>query len=204
MLLDEIKLPVQERSKQRLKQVIDTTIEMIEKNGIENCSIPNIAISSNLPKTFIYQYFPTINHLFIILVKRYLDALQHYVVFKSKTYENQTIYKILKDLIHSVAGFYNGNKAASILILGGPVHVDGFSLQEVVIEKISHDLLIIVSQNTQPLKLSSPEQMTYLVEMVFALMKHSFYKYQFITEEIQNEAILICDLYLQHKNHKIH
>lgn len=204
MLLDEIKLPVQERSKQRLEKVLAKTIEMIEKQSIEQCSIPEIALSSNVPKMFIYQYFPTINHLFIILVKRYLDALQHYVVIKSKTYSHHTIYQILKDLIYSVAGFYNGNKAASILILGGPVHIDGFNLQEAVIEKISHDVLMVVSENSQPLKLSSPQQMIYLVEMVFALMKHSFYKYQFITEEVQDEAILICDLYLQHKGHQIH
>lgn len=203
MLLDEIKLPIQKRSKERLEIVIETTINILEKRGIEQCSIPEVSMVSSIPKTYIYQYFPTINHLFIVIVKRYLDALQSFVSFKSERYKSWKIQSIMEDLITQVASFYNSNKAASILILGGPVNVEGFNLQEIVIEKIAKDILDLFQSRHTPLRLEQPENMTYMVEMVFALMKHSFFKYHYITTDIQKESMFICNHYLLAKGYNI-
>ena len=128
MLLDEIKLPVQKRSQQRLEKVVEMAITILEKQGLENCTIPEVSFQSDVPKAHIYQYFPTINHLYILLIKRYLDV---------------------------------------------------------------------------PLVFSKPEEMLYLIEIVFALMKHSFYKYQYITSDIQRESIDLCHIYLRSKGHLI-
>lgn len=201
MLFNEIKLPVQKRSKARLALVIETTVHILESEGIAQCTIPQIALRSNLPKINIYQYFPTVNHLFSIMVKDYLDELQNYVSFKSEHFSTWTAQAICMELIEKVCIFYNEKKAASILILGGPVHVDGFNLQELVIEKISADIQYILNHKQNPLYFKNPNEMTYLVEMVFALMKHSFYKYGKITYEIQEECIAVSDLYLAFKGH---
>lgn len=199
MLFNEIKLPVQKRSKARLALVIETTVKILETEGIAQCTIPEIALRSKLPKINIYQYFPTVNHLFSIMVKNYLDELQHEVSFKSEYFDTWTAQEICKVLIEKVCIFYNEHKAASVLILGGPVHVDGFNLQEVVIEKISSDIYYILSHKQRPVYFNSPNDMTYLVEMVFALMKHSFYKFGEIIDEIQAECVSVSDLYLRHK-----
>lgn len=204
MLLDDIKLPIQQRSKQRLEKVLEITILLIEEKGVEHCTIPEIALRANVPKTYIYQYFPTMNHIFILLAQRYLEQLQTNLLQQSQKYEKLSMYLMIKELISRASYFYHQHKVASILILGGPVHLDGFNLQEVMIEEISAQVLILISKNQQPIFFEKPEQMTYLVEMVFALMKHSFYKYQKITQEIQDEALNICDLYLQDKGHQIH
>lgn len=201
MLFNEIKLPVQKRSKARLALVIETTIHILETEGIAQCTIPEIALRSKLPKINIYQYFPTVNHLFSIMVKDYLDELQNYVSFKSEHFSTWTAQAICMELIEKVCVFYNEKKAASILILGGPVHVDGFNLQELVIEKISADIQYILHHKQSPLHFKNPNEMTYLVEMVFALMKHSFYKYGKITHEIQKECVAVSDLYLAFKGH---
>ena len=203
MLLDEIKLPVQKRSQQRLEKVVEMAITILEKQGLEGCTIPEVSLQSNVPKAHIYQYFPTINHLYILLIKRYLDDLQRFMSFKSKAYKKWNTQDITRDLILQVVLFYNSNKAASILILGGPITVDGFNLQEIVIEKIAQDILKVLASKDVPLVFSKPEEMLYLIEIVFALMKHSFYKYQYITSDIQRESIDLCHIYLRSKGHLI-
>ena len=60
MLFNEIKLPVQKRSKERLEKVIETTVQILELQGINACTIPEIATKADLPKINIYQYFPTV------------------------------------------------------------------------------------------------------------------------------------------------
>ena len=199
MLFEEIKLPVQKRSKARLELVIQSTIKILESDGLAQCTIPEIAKCAKLPKINIYQYFPTVNHLLSILVKRYLDELQQYVSFRSEHYQSWEILDITHDLISKVAEFYNANRAASILILGGPVHVDGFNLQEMVIEKIAEDLKILFLNHPEPIIFQHDEHITYLIEIVFALMKHSFYKFGNIRSEILNECIQLSDLYIQSK-----
>lgn len=203
MLFNEIKLPVQKRSKQRLELVIQSTIQILELQGIHACTIPEIASVANLPKINIYQYFPTVNHLFSIMVKRYLDELQGYMAVKSEAYIACSTRQITHDLIAKVAQFYNANKAASVLILGGPVHVDGFNLQEMVIEQIADDLKYIFSIKTNALHFKHPAEAVYLIEIVFALMKHSFYKFGSITGDILEECLMVSDLYLSAKGHSL-
>ena len=43
MLFEEIKLPVQKRSKARLELVINRTIQILESEGLGKCTIPEIA-----------------------------------------------------------------------------------------------------------------------------------------------------------------
>lgn len=199
MLFNEIKMPVQKRSKARLALVIETTIKILETEGIAQCTIPEIALRSELPKINIYQYFPTVNHLFSVLVKNYLDDLLAYISIKTQHFETWTEQEICRELIEKACIFYNQHKAASVLILAGPVHVDGLNLQEVVIEKIAQDIYEILTHKATPLVFKHSDEVTYLVEMVFALMKYSFYKFGSITVEIQQECIELSDLYLKHK-----
>ena len=203
MLLDEIKLPVQKRSQQRLEKVVEMAITILEKQGLEGCTIPEVSLQSNVPKAHIYQYFPSINHLYILLIKRYLDDLQGFMGAKSKDYKTWNTQDITRDLILQVVLFYNSHKAASILILSGPITVDGFNLQEIVIEKIAQDILQVLESKKAPLIFTKPEEMLYLIEIVFALMKHSFYKYQYITTDIQRECVDLCHIYLRSKGHQI-
>lgn len=203
MLFNEIKLPVQKRSKERLELVIQSTIQILEQHGINGCTIPEIASVAKLPKINIYQYFPTVNHLFSIMVKRYLDELLNYMSIKSEAYIRSTTRQITHDLIHKVAMFYNSHKAASVLILGGPVHVDGFNLQEMVIDQIATDLKELLTKKDQPLYFKNADEPLYLIEIVFALMKHSFYKYGVVSEAVLQECISLSDLYLTSKGHSL-
>lgn len=51
--------PKQERTQKRMERVIATTQELLLSVGIEKISIPEIANASGVPRTSIYQFFPT-------------------------------------------------------------------------------------------------------------------------------------------------
>lgn len=199
MLLDEIKLPVQKRSKARLELVLTQTIAILTEQGVAACTIPAIALRANLPKINIYQYFPTVHHVFSVLVQRYLTQLQMQFDLYQHPVALDAALPMTHQLIQRVAQFYNQNPAASVLILGGPVHVDGFNLQEMVIEQIAQHLALIFAQQQPAVVFQRPEQIGYLVEIVFALMKHSFYKYACIKEDVLIECFALSDLYIASK-----
>lgn len=201
MLLNEIKMPVQKRSIDRLEKVIKTTIELLEYKTLEQCNIQEISQLSNVPRNHIYQYFPTIDHIYSLIVSRYFIKLRNEVIFNNEIYKTWAIMTIIKDALSKTCAFYNKNKAASVLILGGPVNVDGFSLQEMVIEQISKDLTVIFTKKNNPLVLKKKDDITIMIELVFALMKYSFYKNKHITDEIQEEILLVCEAYLSKKDY---
>ena len=201
MLLNEIKMPVQKRSIERLEKVIQTTIELLESKTLAQCNIQEISTLSGVPRNHIYQYFPTIDHLFSLIVSRYFKQLQNEVIFNNQIYQNWSVMEILKDALDKASHFYNQHKAASVLILGGPVNIDGFSLQEAVIEQIAKDLTLIFTQKQKPLVLKKPDDITLMIELIFSLMKHSFYRYGYITKELQQEALLVCEAYLEKKDY---
>lgn len=194
-------MPVQKRSIERLEKVIKITIELLENKALEQCNIQEISQLSDVPRNHIYQYFPTIDHLFSLIVSRYFEKLKSDVIFNNDVYKNWSLMEIIQDTLSKTSTFYNQNKAASVLILGGPVNVDGFSLQEIVIEQISKDLMLIFTQKEHPIILKKPDDIIIMVELVFALMKHSFYRYGYITDELQHEALLICEAYLEKKTY---
>ncbi len=200
MLIHQIKMPVQKRSIERLEKVVETTILMLETQSIEQCSIQEISTLSGVPRNYIYQYFPTINHLFSLIVSRYFAKLRPYLISDAECYRGWLILDIIEDILAKACRFYNENKVASILILGGPVNIDGFSLQEMVIDQISEDLTMMLKQISISFALQNQNSITLMIELMFALMKRSFYHHEKITTEIQKEILLVCEAYLEKKN----
>lgn len=201
MLLHQIKMPVQKRSIERLEKVIETTISMLETQSIEQCSIQEISTLSGVPRNYIYQYFPTINHLFSLIVSRYFIELRAYLVSDPNHYKGWLLLDIVEDILVRACQFYNRHKGASTLILGGPVNIDGFSLQEMVIDQISEDSTALFNRINSNFALQDQKHnITLMIELIFALMKRSFYHHGTITTEMQKEIILVCDAYLEKKS----
>lgn len=201
MLMNEIKMPVQKRSIERLEKVIQTTIDLLETKTLAECNIQEISQISGVPRNHIYQYFPTIDHLFSLIVNRYFQKLQSYLTHNAQLYKTWSVLDIIQDALSKASTFYNQNKPASMLILGGPVNIEGFSLHEAVIEEISKEFVKIFTQKKNPLTLKKPDDITIMIELIFALMKHSFYRNGYITEELQQEALLVCEAYLEKKTY---
>lgn len=201
MLLNEIRMPVQKRSLERFNQVIDTAIFLLETQDFRACTILEISNISQVPRNHIYQYFPTINHLFIIIVRNYFYKLMDIVQFGHPKYLDWEVMDILREVVGKSCKFYNENRPASLLILGGPIDVDGFNLQEEVIQIISKNLAEVFTSKKNPIVLNNENDINYLIELIFAIMKHSYYKYQKITEDLEKEALFVAEAYLFKKGY---
>lgn len=203
MLLNEIRMPIQQRSIERLEQVIETTLELLETKHIEECTIQEISTISKVPRNYIYQYFPTINHLFSVIVNRYFEKLQQSIKVQHDVYKNYSCIEIIQDMIQKTVEFYNQNKVARVLILGGPVNIDGFSLQQAVTEHVALDLFEILKNKNNPVIIQELNHITYMIQLATSLMKHSFYRHEIITPELQQEALFVCKIYLINKGYTI-
>ncbi|MCH7313081.1 TetR/AcrR family transcriptional regulator [Acinetobacter sp. ANC 3882] len=201
--MNEIRLPIQKRSLERLELVLLTTINLLENNHIEECSIQEISEISGVPRNFIYQYFPTVNHLFSLIVNNYYVELNHYLKEKSEFYENLTAMLIFEDMIKNSSSFFNQNKAASALILGGPINIDGSNLHQTINESIAKDLFHVLNNKKNPILIKDENHIVYLVQLAVSLMRHSYFKYKEVTAELQDEALFVCKIYMENKGYTL-
>ena len=201
MLATKIKMPVQQRSIERLEKVIQTTVTLLETEPLEQCQIQTISTISGVPRNFIYQYFPTIDHLYSLIVSRYFEKLPAFLLLSQQAYQVFSLLQIIEDVLARACEFYNQNKTASVLILGGPVTIDGFSLQQMVIEQIARDFLNLIEKINIDFELKKADDMVILVELIFALMTHSYYRYGTVTKDIQSEIMGVCEVYLAKKGY---
>lgn len=69
-------LPRQERSLERVKQIIDSAAALFDEIGIANATPSDIAKASGLTRTSLYRYFPNKASIIRALAERHLQALQ--------------------------------------------------------------------------------------------------------------------------------
>ncbi|NQZ93873.1 MAG: TetR/AcrR family transcriptional regulator [Moritella sp.] len=69
-------LPRQERSLERVKQIIDSAAALFDEIGIANATPSDIAKASGLTRTSLYRYFPNKASIIRALAERHLQALE--------------------------------------------------------------------------------------------------------------------------------
>ncbi len=79
-MLDKIteqrNLPRQERSLERVRQILDSAASLFDEIGIANATPSDIAKASGLTRTSLYRYFPNKASIVRALAERHLEALQ--------------------------------------------------------------------------------------------------------------------------------
>ena len=73
--IEEGRKPVQARSKQRVKLILDTAIQMILDENVEALSMNELAHNANLPVGSVYQYFPSKRALLKSLLEDHLALI---------------------------------------------------------------------------------------------------------------------------------
>ena len=64
--------PKQQRSKDRIKIILETAEKILVEQGVEDITIANISKQSNLKRTSTYKFFPHPNDIKIALIERYI------------------------------------------------------------------------------------------------------------------------------------
>lgn len=197
--------PKQERTQKRMDKVIRTTQEMLIIQGVEAISIPEVAKVSGVPRTSIYQFFPTkydlLRHIGLLHLNDLIDAFRQTATQILLKNQGASIEKysvlLTAGMIKTAAKFYNQSDIASMLILSGPFTRQAYIEYQIELQKVSQGirqaLKLIEIDDYLP---QQPDCLTILIELVFTCMKHGYYKENQISMAICQEAYRIAIAYL--------
>src|SRR5690606_29589549 len=132
--------PVQERSRERIARALEVTENLLVSVGPEATSIPEIARISGVPRASIYQFYPTKYALFSTLADVHLKKVAEGVRMEAESFADQSWTRFVEEAVRHTSAYYNANPAASILILGGPFSRTSYTLQEVTLQDIGHQV----------------------------------------------------------------
>ena len=190
--------PVQERSRERIARALEVTENLLVSVGPEATSIPEIARISGVPRASIYQFYPTKYALFSTLADVHLKKVAEGVRMEAESFADQSWTRFVEEAVRRTSAYYNANPAASILILGGPFSRTSYTLQEVTLQDIGHQVREFFARVRPELELpEEPDVLTIAVEIAFSCMKHSYFKYSEITDAMADQAILATVAYLR-------
>ena len=201
----QLNRPKQERTQKRMGQVIVATEELLLKVGIEKISIPEVAITADVPRASIYQFFPTkydlLNYIAISHLNDLIDQLQHEAMQVFSVNPNQQIESygrlLTSAMIKATAQFLNESKIATLLILSAGATQDNYLEYQVELRKVS----FAIRQALQAIHLDDyvpryPDTLTILIELIFTCMKHGYYTENYISDAICQEAYRVAIGYL--------
>ncbi|WP_335968870.1 TetR/AcrR family transcriptional regulator [Acinetobacter bereziniae] len=201
----KVSQPKQERSQKRMEKMLATTQELLLSIGIEKISIPEIANASGVPRTSIYQFFPTkydiLRHIALAhlndLVKQLGKAAVRVLTDNPKASIEVYGQLLSESMIRTTAKFFNESEIASLLILSGPFTRQAYLEYQIELKKVSdgvHKALEMIQvDNYVP---QQPDTLTILMELVFTCMKHGYYNESYISEAIIQEAYRMTNAYL--------
>ncbi|MDZ4297486.1 MAG: TetR/AcrR family transcriptional regulator [Moraxellaceae bacterium] len=191
------RIPVQERSQQRVAQIIEAAEHLLVKLGPEETSIPEIAKLTGIPRASIYQFFPNKYALFNHLAEYYLGQVSEAIKQLGASCHDLSWQQATSVLVQGSSAFYNQSPIASMLVLGGPFSRSAYMAQEVTIVNIGQSVRQLFANLAQPFNPpSTPDTATYAVEIAFACMKHGYYEDGSITEGTQEQATHAAVAYL--------
>lgn len=201
----KVNKPKQERSQKRMEIMLEATEKLLLSIGIEKISIPEIANASGVPRTSIYQFFPTkydiLRHIALAhlndLVKQLGQAAVRVLTENPKASIDEYGQLLTESMIRATAKYFNESEIASLLILSGPFTRQAYLEYQIELKKVSEGvrkaLEMIKVDNYVP---QQPDTLTILMELIFTCMKHGYYNESYISEAIIQEAYRMAIAYL--------
>lgn len=109
--------PVQGRSKQRSKQIIDATSELLERVGIDDLNTILIAKEVGISIGSLYHYFPNKHAILYAMGMRWLDEIEGVLnEFDSWDIENIPLDQLVDDMLSTNFKVYKKQKAVLTLV----------------------------------------------------------------------------------------
>jgi len=112
----------QERSKKRVKLILQTAESILLRDGLEAITIANIAKYSGLKRTSTYKFFPTTDSLKAMMIKGYYFKDCENVFREELTpLETNQVSVIVLKTVEVMYKFFRSSKAAQLIILKNTV-----------------------------------------------------------------------------------
>ncbi|MDP1540529.1 MAG: TetR/AcrR family transcriptional regulator [Moraxellaceae bacterium] len=195
-----LKAPCQKRSIDKMQLVIFAAEHIIMTEGVEEASIPKIAECANVPRSFIYNYFPTKYDLIAHLTEKHFEQVTVYILSAlQKNIGQQQDWKQLVKLIINAGAFYFNNHALTTkLVLGAPFSRADIATEEKKVSELAQQLRQILAQLANPLVLpETPNIAGFAVEIVLAIMRFSYFNAGAISPDAVSESNHALVAYLQ-------
>lgn len=175
--------PRQERSRQRVSQILEGAEQLLLTEGISGFSIPALAEQLQFPRATLYKFFPTPHALLNSLAERHLEALEALLFERAQVSQLSDDWRVVsRQMIEAAAGYYRENPVACILLLGGPVSDESYRSLEYTINRLgrlTHNML----QRAGLTLLESPCEAAMAIEFGTASFRFSYFLHQSITPE---------------------
>ncbi|WP_165855916.1 TetR/AcrR family transcriptional regulator [Marinobacter sp. JSM 1782161] len=181
--------PSQERSRQRVAQMMAAAEALLLENGPEQLSIPEVAKASGLSRSSVYQFFPSKYALLLALTARHLDTVAQQLARLLDLVGDVSVDDMLGSALRVVADYYNEHRAARILILGGPMSREGFQSLEFNHQDIGKHLRHWLERHQPDVHpLTEPDVMTLAVDIGAACLRHGYFREDLISDAIVEQA----------------
>lgn len=111
----------QERSKKRVKLILQTAESILLRDGLDAITIANIAKYSGLKRTSTYKFFPTTDSLKAMMIKGYLKDCENIFRGEITSIETNQVSVIVLKTVEVIYEFFISSKAAQLIILKNTV-----------------------------------------------------------------------------------
>ena len=111
----------QERSKKRVKLILQTAETILLKDGLDAITVANIAKYSGLKRTSTYKFFPTTDSLKAMMISGYLKDCEELFRSELESIETKHVSVIVLKVVEVMYDFFISAEAARLIILKNTV-----------------------------------------------------------------------------------
>lgn len=196
-LKNEIRVPVQKRSREKFEKTLQAAERLILENGLDQTSIPEIAKMTGLPRATIYQYFPDIYVLYAYLAERHMQTISALLETTHPADTCSDWRQYIANLLRTNASYYSENPVARLLLLNGP-----FGSSDLEAHKAKHlalSRLLKTALDASGVKYQfpkSPDVLILAIEIGFACFRYGCWYAEGISNNLVKEAEIVITAYL--------
>ena len=111
----------QERSKKRVKLVLQTAETILLQDGLDAITVANISKYSGLKRTSTYKFFPTTDSLKAMMISGYLKDCEDIFRSELESIETKQVSVIVLKVVEVMYDFFISSEAARLIILKNTV-----------------------------------------------------------------------------------
>ena len=134
----------QERSKLRVAKIIEAAHQILLTQNIDDITISNLAIHSNLKRTSTYKFFANPDGVKLLLVQRYFKECSEEFRQSDSNHEYEDLSKALEESVVRIFNFFTTNIGAQKIILQNTVTPP---VESKILHLLSKEVISFIEKN---------------------------------------------------------
>jgi AcrR family transcriptional regulator len=134
----------QERSKLRVAKIIEAAHQILLTQDIDDITISNLAIHSDLKRTSTYKFFANPDDVKLLLVQRYFKECSEEFRQSDSNHEYEDLSKALEESVVRIFNFFTTNIGAQKIILQNTVTPP---VESKILHLLSKEVISFIEKN---------------------------------------------------------